>query len=277
MPLKWAGCEGSPGHAPAAPVSVRRKDVERSRTVLTFDALLRMQAATSADATARPAPGALAPAAAHPVDPAAEEVELPPARPLETDVRTALRDRRSSFGRFDAQQPVTRPQLAACLAAAVTGSRLGGDTGDVRLAKLYVFVSHVEGGAGVVRVRPRAAQSAAGEGGAAGEFLQRNYFLANYNLEQAGAVLVPTVRTTAVLDAVGDRGYRLVNATIGAVAQSLYTAASAVDLGCGVALGFDNISYIEELGLDGTGEAPLLIMMIGNERPAPADFRYEIA
>lgn len=113
--------------------------------------------------------------------------------------------------------------------------------------------------------------------GRPGEFLQRNYFLANYNLEQAGAVLVPTVRTTAVLDAVGDRGYRLVNATIGAVAQSLYTAASAVDLGCGVALGFDNISYIEELGLDGTGEAPLLIMMIGNERPAPADFRYEIA
>ncbi|TGY93547.1 nitroreductase family protein, partial [Streptomyces rhizosphaericola] len=227
---------------------------------------------------ARPAPGALAPAAAHPVDPAAEEVELPPARPLETDVRTALRDRRSSFGRFDAQQPVTRPQLAACLAAAAAGSRLGGDTGDVRLAKLYVFVSHVEGvEPGSYAYDPERCVLRRVKEGRPGEFLQRNYFLANYNLEQAGAVLVPTVRTTAVLDAVGDRGYRLVNATIGAVAQSLYTAASAVDLGCGVALGFDNISYIEELGLDGTGEAPLLIMMIGNERPAPADFRYEIA
>ncbi|WP_145500715.1 nitroreductase family protein [Streptomyces sp. CFMR 7] len=278
VPLKWAGYEGSSDHAAAAPVSVRRKDLERSRTVLTFDALLRMQAATSADATARPAPGALAPAAAHPVDPAAEEVELPPARPLETDVRTALRDRRSSFGRFDAQQPVTRPQLAACLAAAVAGSRLGGDTGDVRLAKLYVFVSHVEGvEPGSYAYDPERRSLRRVKEGRPGEFLQRNYFLANYNLEQAGAVLVPTVRTTAVLDAVGDRGYRLVNATIGAVAQSLYTAASAVDLGCGVALGFDNISYIEELGLDGTGEAPLLIMMIGNERPAPADFRYEIA
>ncbi|MET9207970.1 nitroreductase family protein, partial [Streptomyces bacillaris] len=234
--------------------------------------------ATSADATARPAPGALAPAAAHPVDPAAEEVELPPARPLETDVRTALRDRRSSFGRFDAQQPVTRPQLAACLAAAVAGSRLGGDTGDVRLAKLYVFVSHVEGvEPGSYAYDPERRSLRRVKEGRPGEFLQRNYFLANYNLEQAGAVLVPTVRTAAVLDAVGDRGYRLVNATIGAVAQSLYTAASAVDLGCGVALGFDNISYIEELRLDGTGEAPLLIMMIGNERPAPADFRYEIA
>ncbi|MFI5899967.1 nitroreductase family protein [Streptomyces cyaneofuscatus] len=278
VPLKWAGCEPSSGESAAAPASVRRQDVERSGTVLTFDALLRMQAATSADATARPAPGALAPAAAHPVDPAATEVELPPARPLEADVRTALRDRRSSFGRFDAQQPFTRPQLAACLSAAVAGSRLGGDTGEVRLAKLYAFVGHVEGlEPGSYAYDPERRSLRRVKEGRPGEFLQKNYFLANYNLEQAGAVLVPTVRTTAVLDAVGDRGYRLVNATIGAVAQSVYTAASAVDLGCGVALGFDNISYIEELGLEGTGEAPLLIMMIGNERPAPADFRYEIA
>ncbi|WP_073225418.1 nitroreductase family protein [Streptomyces sp. NBRC 110465] len=279
VPLKWADRQAGSGRGGAiADVSVRRADVERSRTVLTFDALLRMQATTSADATARPAPDALGPAAAHPVDPELPEVVLPAARPLDTDVRTALRARRSSFGRFDAQKPVTAEQLAACLAAASAGSRLGGDTGDARLARTYAFVSHVEGvdpGAYVYDPGRRSLRRV--KEGRPGEFLQRNYFLANYNLEQAGAVLVPTVRTTAVLDAVGDRGYRLVNATIGAVAQSVYTAAAAVELGCGVALGFDNISYIEELGLEGTGEAPLLIMMIGNERPAPADFRYEIA
>ncbi|MEU7606441.1 nitroreductase family protein, partial [Streptomyces sp. NPDC041003] len=113
--------------------------------------------------------------------------------------------------------------------------------------------------------------------GPPGPFLQRTYFLSNYNLEQAGAVLVPTVRTTAVLDTVGDRGYRLVGATIGAVAQTFYTAAAALGLGAGVALGFDNIAYIEELGLTGTDEAPLLIMLLGHERPRPADFRHEIA
>ncbi|WGP10601.1 nitroreductase family protein [Streptomyces sp. SH5] len=279
VPLKWDGAQGCSDRVGAtAPVAVGHADVERSRTVLTFDALLRMQAATSADATARPAPDALAPAAAHPVDPGLAEVELPPARPLDADVRTALRARRSSFGRFDAQKPVTADQLAACLAAASAGSRLGGDTGDARLARVYAFVNHVEGvepGSYVHDPERRSLRRV--KEGRPGEFLQRNYFLSNYNLEQAGAVLVPTVRTTAVLDAVGDRGYRLVNATIGAVAQSVYTAAAAVELGCGVALGFDNISYIEELGLEGTGEAPLLIMMIGNERPAPADFRYEIA
>ncbi len=45
------------------------------------------------------------------------------------------------------------------------------------------------------------------EPGPQGAFLQETYFLANYNLEQAGAVLVPTVRTTAVLDAVGAVSY----------------------------------------------------------------------
>lgn len=156
--------------------------------------------------------------------------------------------------------------------------RLGGDTGDARLAKLYAFVNHVEGLApGAYEYDPDSRGLRMVREGRPGTFLQKNYFLSNYNLEQAGVVLVPTVRTTAVLDTVGDRGYRLVNATVGAVSQAVYTAASALELGCGVALGFDNISYIEELGLEHTGEAPLLIMMIGNERPAPADFRYEIA
>ncbi|MFJ6883564.1 nitroreductase family protein [Streptomyces californicus] len=280
VPLKWAGARprSTRGEGAASAVSVRRSDVERSRTVLTFDALLKMQAATSAGAAARPAPDALAPAAAHPADERLPEAALPPPRPLDADVRTALRARRSSFGRFDAQKPVAADQLAACLAAASAGSRIGGDTGDVRLARLYAFVNHVEGvEPGSYAYDPERCTLRRVKEGRPGEFLQKNYFLANYNLEQAGAVLVPTVRTTAVLDAVGDRGYRLVNATIGAVAQSVYTAAAAVGLGCGVALGFDNISYIEELGLEETGEAPLLIMMIGNERPAPADFRYEIA
>ncbi|MFF9349551.1 nitroreductase family protein [Streptomyces sp. NPDC014734] len=281
VPLRWTGAAAprtpSPDRAPAA-VAVRHRDLERSRTVLAFDALRRMQAVTAAGATDRPAAGALAPAAAHPADPDRPETPLPPCPPLDIDVRTALRTRRSSFGRFESQRPLTAEQLASCLAASAAGSRIGGDTGGQRLAKLYAFVGHVDGiEPGAYEYDPDAHSLRLVKAGAPGAFLQKNYFLSNYNLEQAGAVLVPTVRTDAVLDAVGDRGYRLVNAAVGAIAQTAYTTASAVGIGCGVALGFDNISYIEELGLDGTGEAPLLIMMIGNERPAPADFRYEIA
>ncbi|MGW1430427.1 SagB/ThcOx family dehydrogenase [Streptomyces sp. NPDC002431] len=278
VPLRWTGAGPARTPAPAAPVAVRHRDRERSRTVLAFDALRRMQAVTAAGATDRPDPAALAPAAAHPPVPDRSVTALPPCPPLAVDVRTALRERRSSFGRFDSQRPMSTGQLASCLAASVAGSVIGGDTGGQRLAKLYAFVGHVEGiEPGAYEYDPEAHVLRLVKAGAPGAFLQKNYFLSNYNLEQAAAVLVPTVRTDAVLDAVGDRGYRLVNATVGAIAQTTYTTASALGVGCGVALGFDNISYIEELGLDGTGEAPLLIMMIGNERPAPADFRYEIA
>ncbi|MFE2135648.1 hypothetical protein ACFW9X_21015, partial [Streptomyces sp. NPDC059466] len=43
-----------------------------------------------------------------------------------------------------------------------------------------------------------------------------------------------------------------------------------------VALGFDSVSFEEELGLAERGEIPLLIMMIGHERPRSADYRYDI-
>ncbi|MFD7512642.1 nitroreductase family protein [Streptomyces sp. NPDC059853] len=293
VPLTWAGeppaTAGRPGRAPVAPpappapVAVRRTDAERSRRVLTFEALSAMQRATAAGAADRPAPGALAPAAAHP--PARRQGaarELPDAAPLTMTVRRALRSRRSSFGRFAAHRGLSAAQLTAALAAAHAGAELGGDSGTAgggaHLATLYAFVNHVDGvEPGAYAYDPGRRALRLVSAGAPGPFLQQNYFLSNYNLEQAGVVLVPTVRTHAVLEAVGDRGYRLVNATVGAIAQATYTAAAALGIGCGVALGFDNLSYREELDLEGTDEAPLLIMLLGHERPAPADFRYEIA
>ncbi|MDT0379671.1 nitroreductase family protein [Streptomyces sp. DSM 42041] len=294
VPLRWRRTEDSdpdagpqartPRVAPA-PAAVRHRDVEKSRRLLAFDDVRAMHEATLGRAEDRPAPGALESAAAHAPDASAALRPLPAPRPLEADVRTALRRRRSSFGRFDARRPVTADQLAATLAAADAGARLGGDCSGgpgggspVRLARTFVFVNHVEDVApGSYLYDPEAGGLRPVREGKPGSFLQENYFLSNYNLEQAGAVLVPTVRTHAVLDAVGDRGYRLVGATVGAVSQAVYTAAAALDLGCGVALGFDNVSYTDELGLAGTDEAPLLIMMIGHERPEPAAFHFEIA
>lgn len=284
--------EASAPSAPSAPsgvdagadlsgVSVRHRDIERSRTVLRFDTLSRMQETTLGRAGEAPAADALASAAAPDAYRQRAELPLPVRQSLDTDVRTALRRRRSSFGRFDASRPMTASSLAATLAAAHAGAPLGGDTRTTegtRLANLYAFVNHVDGVApGAYAFDPQSGGLRLVREGNPGSFLQRNYFLSNYNVEQAAAVIVPTLRTAAVLDAVGDRGYRLVNATVGAIAQSVYTASAALEVGCGVALGFDNISYIEELGLEETGESPLLIMLVGHERPHPADFRYEIA
>ncbi|WP_069812267.1 nitroreductase family protein [Streptomyces sp. TP-A0874] len=284
IPLSWEGAAANVPTRPAQPrrsgAAVRHTDSEQSRTLLTFETLERIHAATAEAATERPAAGALAEAATEPLPGTGDPIELPPAGLPPVTVRQALRSRRSSFGRFDATEPMTAAQLASTLAASAATS-LGGDgqpEGTPQLAKLYAFVNHVRGiEPGSYEYDPTTHTLRCVVPGPPGEFLQRNYFLSNYNLEQTGAVIVPTVRTTAVLDAVGDRGYRLVNGVVGAIAQVFYTTSAALGLGAGVALGFDNISFIERLGLEDSGEAPLLIMLLGNERPQPADFRYEIA
>ncbi|GEC08023.1 NADH oxidase [Streptomyces spinoverrucosus] len=280
VPLLWDTQRSTSDAPESVGAAVTRQDLERSRTVLDFDTLRRIHRATAEHATDRPAPGALDSSAPAALAGTADPVALPSAALPEVSLRAALRARRSSFGRFDATVPVTAAQLATTLAACAE-ARLHSDAepdGTPRLARLYAFVNHVDGvEPGAYAYEPGTHTLQLVVPGAPGSFLQRNYFLSNYNLEQAAAVIVPAMRTTAVLDAVGDRGYRLVNATVGAIAQTFYTAAAALGLGAGVALGFDNISYIEELGLENSGEAPLLIMLLGNERPQPADFRSDIA
>lgn len=44
-----------------------------------------------------------------------------------------------------------------------------------------------------------------------------------------------------------------------------------------MALGFDCVSYAEHLDLTDTGEIPMLIMMVGQEQRAEADFDHRIA
>lgn len=283
VPLRWEGRRAEASTVePARPagVGVRHRDAERSRTVLTFEMVRRMQEATRQDGPGAPAPGSLA-AATIPARVGDASLPLPADGPVTVPMRTALRRRRSSFGRFDARTPLAADALGTSLAAAAAAAAdlapapgLGSG-----LVGLHVFVNHVDG------VAPGTYSYSGGRSGGRlllldaeppGAFLQRNYFLSNYNLEQAGVVVVPTMRTSAVLDAVGDRGYRLVNATIGAIAQNVYVAAAALGVGCGVALGFDNVSYVERLGLT-DGEVPLLLMMLGVDRPGSADFRYEIA
>ncbi|MFE3645471.1 nitroreductase family protein [Streptomyces sp. NPDC059169] len=294
VPLHWDGASsGGRGAARSAPLTgprdrpavhhrpaVRHRDAERSRRLLDFGALDAMHAATAACADRRPDPGALAAAAARPVAAGGRREPLPAPQVPDTGVRRALRDRRSSFGRFDARRRLTPVDLSAVLAACAA-TRLAGDTdpsGAVRPCGLYVFANHVEGlEPGAYAYDPEPGELRLVAAGPQGAFLQRNYFLSNYNLEQAGAVLVPTVRTTAFLDALGERGYRLAVGTAGAVAQSFYVAASALGLGAGVALGFDNVSFVERLDLSDGDEAPLLVMALGHEHPAPADFRHEIA
>ncbi|OKJ13744.1 nitroreductase family protein [Kitasatospora sp. CB01950] len=299
VPLRWAG--GPAGALPATPTGalpatptgavVRAKEQERSRLVLGFETVRRIHEATLEGAAERPAAGVLDAAleeawarlraAAEPAGPVGEPVRLPEPQQPSMGVREALRARRSSFGRFTGRPAMSAGQLSTALAAAASAGRLEGceeGPATASLTRLHVFVNHVEGvPAGAYAYDAEARTLRPVKAGPQGWFLQRNYFLDNYNLEQAGALILVSAPTPAVLDAVGDRGLRLVNAAVGAASQALYTVAPAAGLACGVALGFDSVSYTEHLGLVDGEELPLLIMMIGQEHRSPADFDHAIA
>lgn len=278
------------GPAPpgAAEVDVTARPLERSRRVVRHPLVEQVHLATVGTRVGGPdRAGRLA--SARPAVPTARggaAVGLDGPRPLRGTVRTALRARRSSFGRLSAHRPLGQAELSAVLRAGVLGGRLGSDVkdpaGTPELTRLAVFANHVEG-------VPRAAYDydpAAGAllpvGGDDDEtFLQRNYFLTNYNLEQAAAVAVVLARPHAVLSAVGQRGLRFLNAEVGATAQAMYVASAALGIGCGAALGFDNVSYAERLrGDPGRGAAddewPLLIVLLGHERDGLPDFHFRL-
>jgi SagB-type dehydrogenase family enzyme len=296
LPLPWADAEvRDPGEPPAAVAgaartpAVRHRDSERSRRVIEFQAVRDMHQATSSAPDGRPGgrpgPGALATAGSFPPRSSADAIDLPASRSGGLSAHEALRVRRSSFGRFAGAVPTEPADLAAVLDGGVAAAAFpcdvtvpAYDAASGGLVKFYVFANHVSDvPPGGYEYDPARRRLLPVDTEPPGLFLQSTYFLENYNLEQAGAVLVPTMRASAVLDAVGDRGYRLNNALIGAVAQGVYTAAARIGLGCGAALGFDNIAYCERLRLTESDEVPLLIIMIGQERALPGDYVYRIA
>ncbi|KAB2339980.1 SagB family peptide dehydrogenase [Actinomadura rudentiformis] len=298
VPLPWTepGTPGKPDAAPARQARVTLQENERSRRVIRFPLVEEVHAEIVADHRPRPTAEELALAAAvippygnggrghesgRGLDGDSGRLVLPPAEPLKATVPASLRARRSSFGRFSGHRPLTQAELSAVLAAGTAGGRLVSDVkdgdGGPALTRLVVFTNHVGGmPRGGYAYDPARNELGVVSPGDAAQFLQHNYFLPNYNLEQAAAALVVLARPEAALEAAGPRGYRYVNAEVGAVAQAVYTACAALGIGCGAALGFDNVSYAERLGLEGTGEWPLLLLMIGNERPGEPNIDHRI-
>jgi SagB-type dehydrogenase family enzyme len=280
VPLSPGRDDPGPPEARADAPRVRYADLERSRTVLSFETVNRVHAATVVGCVHRPDPEAVKAAEVLPrLD--REPVPLPVAAPPRMGPRRALRTRQSSFGRFTGATPTDLARLSAILYAGTAAADFACDVirpgPDARLVKHYVFANHVGGlDPGAYEYDPAANALRRIRSGSRAEFLQTSYTLANYNVEQAGAVIVPVVRVPAMLDALADRGYRLATAIVGAAAQAFSTTCSALGLGCGVALGLDTLAYIEELELRETDEVPMLIVMVGHERACVADYRYDL-
>ncbi|MFF3256831.1 SagB family peptide dehydrogenase [Actinacidiphila glaucinigra] len=276
-PESSAGAGGTAGRGGPA----GRPSFERSARTRTFEQVRQVHRAVLDDRRARPDP-----AVARRLVPLPRElggdVELP--RPLAgrlgTDLGEVLRGRRTSFGSFVGSRPLGLDELATVLAGTVSAQRYTADAvpEDAALTGLYVLANRVAGlPAGSYRYDAGGKRLQVVRQGPIAGTLQRSYYLSNYNLEQVGAVLAISGRWRSTLEAFGSRGYRVLNAEVGALSQTAYTVAAALGVGCGVVLGFDNIAIDEAVGLDGGDERTFLFVLLGHERTDRADYDYRLA
>ncbi|MCK0112066.1 SagB family peptide dehydrogenase [Ornithinimicrobium sp. F0845] len=210
-----------------------------------------------------------------------------PAQPLgEMPLREALLRRRSSFGRFTADPPISQGDLRNVLDAVNAANDGFGVTGELPdgLVRTWVCATNVADVAqGIYRYDRSTGELAQTLEAGLELFLQGNYFLRNYDMARIAAVIVLTARPGQIIDHYGPRGLRLQNAAIGAATQYGYLAAAARGLGCGAALGFDNTSYGEAFGTasleadDATAEWPMLILMVGHEDTVGAELHLRLA
>ncbi len=277
VPLCWSCTARYPAPGARAGARVGEHPVyERSRVTFGFERVEAVHRAVL-DGT-RPLPD---PGVARSVSPAAtaggasEGLPPPASGRLKVDLGQVFRSRRSSFGSFVGRPRLTREELGTLLAASANARRYRSDVkpADVPLTSLYVLANRVDGlGPGTYRYEPDGHRLAVIEHRDLDRFLQRNYYLTNYNLEQVGAVVAISARWEPALAAYGTRGYRVVNAEVGAVAQAGYLAATGLGIGCGAVLGFDNIAIDEALGLADGDDRTFLYLLLGHERADRAEF-----
>jgi len=272
-PVRAAGSALTAPRSPAAvaPRTPRRPCFERSTTLLRFELVDRVHGASLVRTEPRPAPPRLADP-----EPARNPVELPePVGDDRTgaDLTELLRRRHSAFGSF-AGAALSLADTATVLAAAAGATRYASDVTDPAspLTGLHLVANRVDAlPAGAYHYRPGAHRLEPVVRQPVAAFLQRCYFLQNYNLAEVGAVLAISAPLDPLLAHYGNRALRLVNSEVGSVAQTVYLTTTALGIGCGAVLGVDNIAMNELLGLDGTDRRTFLFLLLGSTPDRSAD------
>ena len=262
---------------------VHKTSFQRSRKIITFPLIEGVHQSALIEGEPRPDRSQAFQASCDEFETQGERVELPPPalELLQSDIVEIFKKRRSSFGRFSNHIPLHLSELATALYFGATArnymSDLKQEDGTPHFTRLMVFVNNVEGlerGAYAYdRVRHCLWTVCKAD---MTNFLQHSYFLQNYNLVESGAVIAIVGRVGQMLEIYGNRGYRILNAEVGLVAQSLYMASAALSFGCGAALGFDNMAMNEVLALNDADEKSILFLLMGHERAGNADFEYRL-
>ena len=252
---------------------------QRSQKLLRFSLIENTHLATLVDTEQRPEVSEAFNATSNTIEGIGELIALPPPalERLQSDVLQLFQQRRSSFGTFSSQTPLSQQELATLLYNAATARNYASDVkradGLSHFTSLMTVVINVEGiERGVYAYDERQHGLRLVQEGDFSRFLQQHYFLKNYNMAEIGVMIAVVGSVDNMLAVYGNRGYRLLNAEVGMVAQSVYMAATAMSFGCGATLGFSNVGVNKILGLEGTERRSLLFLLTGHERAGSADF-----
>jgi SagB-type dehydrogenase family enzyme len=255
-----------------------RTSFQRSQKLLRFPLIEDTHLATLIDSEPRPEAGEAFKAVSDTVE-SGELIALPPPRleRLQSDVLQLFQQRRSSFGGFTSQKPLSQQELATLLYNAATARNYVSDVkradGLPHFTLLMTVIINVEGIArGVYAYDERRHGLRIVQEGDFSRYLQQHYFLKNYNMAEIGAMIAVVGNVDKMLAVYGNRGYRLLNAEVGMIAQSIYMAATAMSFGCGATLGFSNVGVNKILELEGTERRSLLFLLTGHERAGSAHF-----
>lgn len=180
----------------------------------------------------------------------------------------AVLSRETSFGRFDGAA-ITSEQLLNMLTGAKDAADLvHRDLGDAShtCVRPYVFVENVAGlEPGLYEADLAELSLRLVEPGSHAELLAQTYFLRNYDGQRAAATIILAGDVLGISEELGVRGYRIINAAVGAVCQTLSLEASRLGVGLGTALGFDVAKHVTGIGLSNVPQKPMLMILIGHD------------
>lgn len=252
---------------------------QRSQKLLRFPRIEDTHLATLIDTEQPPEATEAFNAASDTFENSGEPIALPPPAldRLQSNVLQLFQRRRSSFGTFSSHTPLSQQELATLLYSASTACNYVSDVkhagGQPHFTSLMVVVINVEGiERGVYAYDERQHGLRRVQEGDFSRFLQQHYFLKNYNMAEIGVMIAVVGSVDNMLAVYGNRGYRLLNAEVGMVAQSVYMAATGMSFGCGATLGFSNVGVNKILGLEGSERRSLLFLLTGHEREGSANF-----
>lgn len=253
----------------------------RSRRVRTFDMNIKAHRSTLLVDEARPDESVADRVSMDEGDYQGEPIALPPPEleRLQGDLLITLQRRRSSFGATSATPPLSQTELGVLLfcSAAVRNYHSDIKPASSRFTRLLVFVNNVQGirrGAYAYDAQKHCLWTIRQADMLL--LLQQNYLLSNYSMADTGAIIAIVGDLEKMLAAYGNRGYRLLNAEAGLVAQGVYLVSVALSLACGAALGFNNTVLNAALGLDEHGQKTLLFLLIGREPCNVGDIDYRL-